>query len=181
MGVDCSVTLPDKVRLRDVAKVIGLLLGKPGRMESLRDNSGYYLVVDDIKTQGTSMPECAEIIITGALSGLSGEVRDNRRFLYHFEYSHDSRGGHDAKCGRGIQPSCTALNIAMCVELAKFFGGVVDFNDCDGSNRDFHSPVKKDIRANDGEEWEKFQRRMAAVKPMSQAHIDRYTEHAAYK
>jgi len=37
-----------------------------------------------------------------------------------------------------------------------------------------------DIRANDGQAWEKFQRRMAAVKPLTKAQIEKYQKYAAY-
>ncbi len=48
----------------------------------------------------------------------------------------------------------------------KFFGGEVDFNDCDSTDIDFAWPTADSLMANNGEEWEEHQRRMFEVKPL---------------
>jgi len=184
MGVDCKVVLPNEARLRDVSQVIALLLGKEGSLEPLgggRDNS-VALRVKGVRTEAIpDMPECVHIRIDDAIAGEAGETRGDRRILYHFEFGTQSEGGRYTVSGRGIMPSSTPLNVALCVELAKFFGGRVDFNDCDNEEADFEAPTPLDVSANDGALWNSFQRRMAAVQPLTPEQIAEAYSHAAYK
>lgn len=181
MGVDCRITLPHTARLRDVADVIGILLGKEAELAPLSRNS-IHCKVEGVTTKSSAVVECAEIEIKDALWGHDGH-RGDRWFLYHFEFEngYSTDGDYHTESGRGILPRATAINIAMAVELVKFFGGEVDFNDSDAKDVDFKAPTKKDIQACNGEGWEKFQRRMAAVQPLTKAQVAEYQKYAAYK
>ena len=168
MGVDCKITLPDKVRIHDVADVIGMLLGQKWELVPLDNHGSKHLKVEGVSVKNSSVDTCADIFV--------GE----RRFFYHFEWSGGSFEGRDTYCGRGLMPSATAENIALGVALVQFFGGIVDFNDCDESDCDFAWPEQPDIRPNDGEAWERFQQRMASVRPLTKTDIAKYKPVAAY-
>lgn len=171
MGVDCRISLPATARFRDVANVIGILLGQPFRQIRIGGSDAVHVEVDGIETRSASaVIECAEINIPS---------RD-RRFLYHFEFSGQSYNDHDTQCGRGLLLRSQADNIALGVALVRFFGGSVDFNDCDESDCDFAWPEQPDIRANNGEAWDNYHRRMLALKPITKTETSKYKSVASY-
>jgi len=163
-----------------VADVIAILLGKKAELAPLSENS-VHCKVEGVEVKNAAVATCAEINITDAVWGSDGK-RGDRWFLYHFEFNegHTADGDYHTRSGRGILARCTSINIAMAVELVKFFGGEVDFNDADATEVDFKSPVKKDTLACNGKGWEKFQRRMFAVQPLTKAQVKSYLKHSAY-
>lgn len=171
MGVDCRVCLPAAAKFRDVADVIGILLGQPFGVEKLSGSDGIHVVVEGVEMKKSdAVIECAEIIIPSK----------DRWFFYHFEFSGPSYNDHDTQVGRGLLLRSRAENIALAVGLVRFFGGSVDFNDADLSDCDFAWPEQPDIRANNGEAWNRYHERMAALKPLTKADIDQYKVDAAY-
>lgn len=172
MGVDCKVYLSPATKFRDVADVIGILLGQPFREKKLPNSNGIFVEVDGVETKASeAVIECAEISIPS----------QDRWFFYHFEFSGLSYNEHDFQPGRGLLLRSRSENIALGVALVKFFGGYVDFADCDESECDFAWPEQPDIRANDGEAWDAYHRRMLALKPITKTEIARYESAAAYK
>ncbi len=162
MGVDCKVYLPSRVRVRDVASVIGALLGAEVRRDALGDNGSIVAHVQGVKVKacGGSLVECCEI------------TYQDRWFLFHFEFG---RRGEP-----GIMPRCTAKNIAMCKRLADFFGGRVDFSDCDSSECDYFVDEQDGINAEDGAEWNALQQRICDVQPLTEREIEACEKFAAY-
>lgn len=171
MGVDTRVCLPAAAKFRDVADVIGILLGQPFSEEKLPNSDGVFVKVEGVETKSSdAVIECAEITIPSK----------DRWFFYHFEFSGPSYNDHDTQVGRGLLLRSRAENIALGVALVKFFGGSVDFADCDDSECDFAWPEQPDIRANNGEAWNNYHRRMLALKPITKAEIKQYESRAAY-
>jgi hypothetical protein len=72
--------------------------------------------------------------------------------------------------------------IAAFVGLADFFGGAVDFQDCDDVDWDHVVPDRPvgECAADDGSEWTALQRRLASVISLTRAQIRAYKKHAAY-
>ena len=163
MGTDCSITFPPRVRLNDVADVIGILLGAEVAKEPLGGHDGaYYAHVEGIKVKGCESPaECATITF------------ENRWFLYHFEFGDFGE--------RGMLPRSTARNIAMCKRLADFFGARVDFNDCDLTEVDYFVEEQPDINASDGAAWQRLQDRKLAVLPLTDGEVAACEKFAAYR
>ena len=52
-----------------------------------------------------------------------------------------------------MSPPSTAFWIAIGKGLVDFFGGKLDYNDCDEKDVDYRKPARKDIHAEDGDEW----------------------------
>lgn len=152
MGVDCTLTIPAPAKLRDVADTIAALLGAPRGLCAIS-----YHTMDDL-------PECVRIELGSPI---------NFSVLYHYEWDKD--GNH------GIMPRATARNIALCVALCDFFGGSVDFNDCDNTDQDYAVPFKSDLHESAGDPWEAFQERRVSVLPLTRKQIDQYESIAAYK
>ena len=168
MGVDCRITLPPATRVRDVAMVIGALVGLPvehRKPDSKYEGFGWASVNKITYKSNSSIPECCNIEWTD----LDGEPRN---VLYHFEFGDDG-------C-RGMLPRSTPFWLAIGMKLVDFFGGELDKNDSDSVDCDYQKPVRNDISASDGKEWEKFQKRLLAVKPLTRADIDAEKKHASY-
>lgn len=168
MGANCSLTIPAPARIRDVATVMAGLLGCPITKLSMGANA-YSAHVDGITFRPyDNMPECVSIVTPMPI-----RPWNTHDVLYHYEW--DEFGNH------GIMLRSRPINIALCVALCDFFGGRVDFNDCDDSDCDYQKPAFDDIRASDGKPWDAFQDRILSVKPITNADISRYRDVAAYK
>ena len=151
MGVNVNCYLSVGTRIRDVAKVAAALLGNQvTRQEDTRGGTAIFANVQGVKCTSTTVLEMADIVID--LSVDNPAAQDIRKsdgakygLIYHYE---SSKPGMPL-----LMPASTAAKIALCVGLAKFFGGIVDFNDCDSRNVDYRSPARDDIHAEDGEPW----------------------------
>lgn len=165
MSTDCQVTIPAPARLQDVGDVIGALLGCPVSIRVLSGTGNTYAHVEGVSYR--SIPdqvECVNIVIDSPAGP--------RTFLYHFEFDH--MGNH------GIMVRARSANIALCVAVCDFFGGVVDFNDVDDVDQDYRQPVREDINTEHGLASDNFQRRKLNVTPLAPADIAKYDSVASY-
>jgi hypothetical protein len=167
MGVDCRIILPADVRVRDVAKVAGILAGLKASKLNLTGGS-YGVQVEGAEAKTTCVVEMAEITLVGKLvDGERGHVG-----YYHYEM----------KEGRLLNPRSSAFWICVGRGLVDFFGGTVDYCDCDTVEVDYKARRKfKDNSPEDGQPWHDFQDAMLAVKPITKAQLNKAREWAAYK
>ena len=95
------------------------------------------------------------------------------RYLYHFEV----QGGQ-----RLIMRRARAEAIALFCRLAQFFGGAVDFNDCDDQyDRFYERPMRRPVNdPEDGLMWNQLQEDLFNLKPLTEQEIAQYDEYAAY-
>lgn len=167
MGVDTRITLSPGTDFGNVAKVAAILLGAKPRLGPLSGTDSVFCQVEGLKTEGINkIPGCANIFITP-------EHGPEQHLFYHFEFGQ--------KGERGICPRARADNIALGVRLVEFFGGEVDFSDSDESECDFKDDGLPFCNADDGEEWDKLQKAMFELRPITTAEAMQYDEHAAYK
>ena len=175
MGVDCKITLPANVRLKDVADVIGVAAGfKPEKSPlGSRHPDSWAVHVPGVRVSSfnhAGLESCAKI-------ELVGETVDGVKYhyaMYHFEYD-------DGK--RLLNPRSTAFWLGIGHRLVDFFGGSLDYQDCDDSDKDYHV-LGKHNRSNqptDGKDWQDLQERMFAVKPLTKSELKRFDKLAAYK
>lgn len=153
MSNSTHIKLPHNVRIRDVASVIGRLLGCEAERAPLSGGESWYADVTGVSavvTAGSAGCAWIEVLRPSASA---------RSYLYHFE----------APCGRLLMPTACAEAIALGKGLVDFFGGSVDFNDCDSAEDDYVQPAKTDAenRPEDGAEWRSLQERIMAVRPMT--------------
>lgn len=153
MSIDCRISLPCNVRIRAVAKVLAALLGHPGEKMQLpgtRPSWAASFPIVKLKSADIGDPSVAWI-----------EIND-RMFLFHFEL----RGGR-----KGILLPKSHENIRLFKALADFFGGKVDFDDCDDVEFDYIVKDKKDEQncPEDGEAWTNLQERFLAIKPLKKS------------
>lgn len=168
MGVDTRITLPPFVRVRDVADVIGILLGNQRRQVPL--GSGYSAVrVDGVQIRSygnmSSLVECAEIQISSTHGPYT--------VMYHFEF--EDRGN------RGLMPRSRPDWLAVGVGLINFFGGEIDYNDCDDKDRDLFVPAKIQLaRQSNDAVFDLVQRRKMELHPLTTSDVLAMTPYAAY-
>jgi hypothetical protein len=80
-------------------------------------------------------------------------------------------------------PRSTPFWIAVGKRLVQFFGGEIDYQDCDEIDVDFARPSKS-LKINDpqdDDEWDTFQRRLFRLKPLMVEDIKDADQYAAYK
>jgi hypothetical protein len=134
--------LPVDVRLMDVAEVLGRLSG-----------------ADRWHALPTTAPEMASIQVYGDL--VDGE--SIHYCTFHFEAKDD-----DGKPCRLLLPTSTDFWIAAGVGLADFFGGKVDFDDCDDVDADHVATMPRlGNSPDDGEPYHAFREEVTAVRPVA--------------
>src|ERR1039458_4914350 len=151
MGIDTDLYLPPYVEVRDVATAIGILLGEPHELAPLGQDVTHCKVENvTIRSYGenTYLPECCRIHV------------GTREFMYHFAFSTPGDPLHN-RGWHGMILRSSSPNIALFVALANFFGGVVDFNDCDEADVDrrvepSESTWGHDFTPTDGDEWDEI-------------------------
>ena len=165
MGVDTVIRFPHRAAVRDIADVVGLLLGCKAQWVPFGIGSRYVKVLG-VSTRGSvEIPECCHIVIAAPPAPVA------HSFFFHFEL--------DSGATKGMLPRSTAQNIAMGVELVRFFGGSITFSDClGGVDRRFKSPSY--VGAQDGKPWARLQEAKFAVKALSEKQIGKYRKYAAY-
>lgn len=177
MGVNTKIRLPHDVQVGDVARVAGILAGLPYEMYD-------YIEYGKVKCRWVKVPLASVTTCNGTptmcnvvLNAPTIDGEDSHHSYYHFEDT-DVRSSRE---GRLFSPSSTPFWIAVGVGLAKFFGGTVDFNDCDEvrTNVSFPKPRRKN-NPQDGKEWTKYQREMFAVRPLELRDLRRYQKKAGY-
>ena len=162
MGIDCKVLLPTDVRARDVAKAMAILLGAD-KTKHPPGKSGSWVCQTDAKVEAnTAVPTCADLVVLGD------------RYLYHFEV----QGGQ-----RLLMRRARAKTIALFCRLAQFFGGAVDFNDCDDQyDRFYERPIHRPVNdPEDGLMWNQLQEDLFNLEPLADEDVAKYAEYAAYK
>ena len=172
MSVDACLTLPWEARVDDVAKVIGMCCGLPASLEAL--GRGHYAKVAGISASVCdAIPTCCKINWTDISNPEHG-----RHVLWHHEWNRPRAG---TPGGKGMMPPSTPFWLATCRRLVDFFGGVLDYQDCDAVYCDYRR--KMDHQCNpelEGEPWDTFQRRILAVLPLCREEVEAMKPHAAY-
>lgn len=172
MGVDVRVTLAPGARLSDVADVAGIAAGLPWHSVHLPSGNGWYVRVDGASVKGyVEIPTMAEINLAGPM--VDGQVAHSAS--YHFEWDQGEVPG----C-TGLMSRANPLWIAVGRRLVDFFGGAIDYQDCDGVDVDYAAPVAHRA-AEDGEAWQLHQIAMASVLPITPDELVEAYELAAYR
>jgi hypothetical protein len=168
MGVDTRISLPSNVRVRDVAKVMAASLGCKVTRRIIPRSSGIFAECEDVKIDSASMAELCNIELHNCTVG-----SESQWFLFHWELS----GGK-----KGMLPRSTAINIAIGMRLIKFFGGSIDFQDCDSTQIDYIADEKSNDEncPTDGREWDNLQKRILAIEPITDTEIQECEKFAAY-
>lgn len=175
MGTNVNAMLPAGTRLRDVADVIGILLG----CKKSWNGTARWVEVDGVSRKSSSLPEMVyiNVLLKGIDNPAALAIRksdgDTYELAYHFE--------GDQHCGPNLSPKSTAAKIALCRAVIMFFGGSVDYNDCDSTDVNFKVSPRQPIAPSNGEAWNKFQRSLYTLQPLTEADIATVKHWAVYK
>lgn len=171
MSVCCRILLPDNVRVRDVAKVIGVLSGK----KPVESSEGF-VDVSGVKVGNYGediLAECAKITV----SDIDGEALAWRNgcsmaeVMFHFE--------PDGGRGRLMIPPSTAFWIAIGVRLIDFFGGWLKYQDCTVQEFDLYVVEKNNDANCPGNAY--LQKRILNLKMLGPLDYELADEKSAYR
>lgn len=178
MGVDCRIVLPGRVRVKDVARIIGICAGLPATRDNLSVD------VEGLTMEPSSLLGLVEIHLTAQDGKRLIDGETYHWVLYHFEGSHGalSAGGmrYEIEGVRLMLPPSTAFWIAVGTRLVSFFGGWLDYSDHDNVSVDYTLPERENIAPSDGEAWSSFWDQIASMKPLTKAELEAAKAHAAY-
>lgn len=169
MGCDCHIELPANVRISDVQSVLGALLGFPKEVRVFNKNKDWYTYVNGVKEKSTSHPSLWMLSWDDAPG-----IKNKGSIFFHFEYK--------AGTARLLAFSSTDENLAIACALVDFFGGNVDFNDCDDVTYDYHKTKGSNKRncPSDGKPWVTFQKRIMKIEPLKETDVNRYKGKSVY-
>lgn len=171
MGVDSRITLPGNVRVQDVADIIGILGGLEPKKRYFDDKS-FHVTVPGVKITPTHAPYVVEIQLTSedGVYLIDGEYYHS--VLYFFEHQ-----GTD----KLMNPPSTAFWISIGRRLVDFFGGKIDYNDCDNVKNDYSVPYKSDKENQQSStDYHEFQERIISISPLTEEDLDEAEKLAAY-
>lgn len=167
MSTNTRIILPTDVRIDDVATVIGKLAGLPAVKKD--SDKSFFTSINGVKIIPSSMAEMAEIVLEGNMID-----KQKKHFVYYF-----FEGEHGK---REICPKSTAFWVAIGKRLVEFFGGKIDYNDCDNIDWDYESQIPREHNdPNDGKEWNDFQEEIYNLKPITKLELKEAQKFASYK
>lgn len=174
MGVYSLLHLPGNVRVETVAAAAAALLGAPLSRSRIGKT-----VAPVVIQRPQDHPDPAVIAIDVQNADPAVVRGGCRRLIYYFEFGD---GIKTAGSCRGMMERSRAVNIALFVRLADFFGGLVVFKDHEPDR--FHVVVDKPDSENcpeGGKAWRILQERLAAIQPLTQADLTHWDDFAAYR
>ena len=177
MGVDSLIYIRRDARVRDIADVIGILAGLKPYRRDFSQGDGWACHVDGASADACkSLPQCCEINIQAPDGYKLIDGEQSHYVLWHWEPSRMMGDYHL------IMPRSTPFWIAIGRGLCKFFGGKIDYNDCDpdGINARFKG-MRKDNSPEDGKPWTDFQQAKLDLKPLTMRDLEKAGKWSSYK
>lgn len=165
MGISTIIQINRKARLSDVADVIGILSGLKPYKRCFSSGDGWATEVDGISVASCNgMTECAMIKITAPDGETLVDGETSHHVMWHWE---GDDGDHM------MLPRSNAYWVAIGIELIKFFGGKIDFSDCDDIDVDKRErgKVRVGTYAKDGKGWYALQNAKLNLKPLSKKRL----------
>jgi hypothetical protein len=161
MGCSCHIYLPTNVRIRDVADVVGILSGCE-KTRTKGTGGSEWVEVKSVKVKHADHDAVANIMVTLDVASPAVKARNGDNQVMAF-FSYECRGWF--LLSGGSNPYWKAIGLA----LVDFFGGTVDFNDCDETDVDYEMPSRTadENAPEDGDAWFDFQTRKFALSPLT--------------
>ena len=158
MGVSSEIQLPDRVRIRDVARLIGIYHG----LEKVKSGSGSHWSCEVPGVSVEAIPDIPEM----------ARIRWSDSFVhYHFEHHLP---------GRVLSPPSTPLWVAIGIRLVEFYGGSVIYQDC-ADESGYRKPWRDDCQGEmDEEEYQVFESRIYQETLVSDSELAKARKLAAY-
>jgi hypothetical protein len=151
MGCDSHLYLPHTAKQRDVADVLGILIGCKAERYSIDTSNGVFVrVIDGPRFQNTSVVGMSQLSIGG---------------FWHWECD----GNEPIPGARTFSCSRQEHRRPILEALASIFGGVLDFDDCDDTDIDFDGRGYKPYNpaATDDAAWDAWQTIKLGIAPVA--------------
>ena len=160
MGINVKCYLAAGTRLRDVAMVAAALLGNKAVHSPIAGSDGIFARVEGVLPfERTSSVEMVYMILKlDKNNPAAAEIIKSDGNPYHLSYHYE----------------------AGPLGVVKFFGGKVLYNDCAAKSPTLRRKPRPDIHAEDNPDWDHFQRRILAVKPLTAADVAKYEKYSGY-
>jgi len=166
MGCDCNIYLQRDVLSHDVMNVLGILLGYEKIQESFDNSSKFDHVVVKYVSYGYGDRDRHKIFANAGFSSpehftielLENPLDKEWHMLHcHFQPEYLLLSGGSSNFWKTVG-----------TELVKFFGGHIDYNDCDsvGTNFSASCPRTGGNRHEDNPAFHSFQEELWALKPI---------------
>ena len=160
MSISCNIYLPNDTRLTDVIDVIGILLGH-NKYKQYIDDKGYWCCkVDNVTSSLLDSRDEKRYIIFPKTTFEPGlvTIKIRKNFIdniHHMGYYHFEDSEYNM---RVISGGSSKFWKVIGKGLVEFFGGFVDYDDCDDIVKDFEKekPRSKN-NSEDGKEWQLFE------------------------
>lgn len=178
MGVDCNIVLDHRVKIFDLKRAIGLILGlKP----KITKKDGYeFITVLGITVQSSGAVHCFEddllagcynINVSGLDKSLYGDDYSERFFMYHTEHQYNNDMHHL------LSPRSTCINLALGEKLVKIFGGDLISKDSD-DKVDYSEQIAWYVLKFD---FYGMQDALRSIEPINKNDLERWEPYAAYQ
>jgi hypothetical protein len=181
MGCNVNIYLPPDVHGRDAVKVIGILAGLKPVRKNFDRGGGTYVDVAVAEEQASSVERMSELVIRAPKGStlVDGDEQHNTSFHY------SSR--RNGKVFNLVMPTATPFWCAIGKNLIEWFGGVVQYNDCDVEKapnvfraRRWCPTDKYGLLSQDGKSWERYQDELMQLRPLTSLELKRGRKVAAY-
>ena len=178
MGVDSTVSFPYGVEVSDVADVVAILLGKPKTWTVYHGSNDCqegltkpaktgWTEVAGVKIEKTHSP----IMVEFNIGEIPSPYGDGWMLLYYFE----------GKKGPIMSGGSRAERIALHRALAKFFGGRVDYQDCDSKPTDYRCSPPAWLGSESDRKYHSKQLAKWRLQPITAEEIQKCRKWAAYQ
>lgn len=177
MGVCCHVYVPQDVSSRDVADVLAILLG--AKKSWTEDRGARWVEVEgNPHPEGIKEVPGMDNLFVGNKVKL--EVPDGFAPTFHYQV----RFGK--KMYGMVHFSSESTRIAIAIRLAKFFGGIVDYSDCDESGNELRfarsKAVPQMLADLEDDDFHTYQIALWDLEPLTEKEVERVKakKYAAY-
>lgn len=171
MASSAKLSLPPNVQVRLVATVAGLCMGRKANLVEV-DKAGSYVEADGVTVTLCGVVGLADINIPSPDPAVWDEPT---LLVYHFESDPDGR--------RIVTAPSEARYLALFTKLVNFFGGRLDYDDCDRVECDLEM-MDRTNRANapvSDVDYAILQERLLAIEPVEAKDIPQYIPNAGCK
>lgn len=188
MGVDCNILLPHEANVESVANIMGVVSGLVPTKIHFSGNLGndFYVQVPGavIETNTKSIaPNMLTIMLTApdGKTLVDGETAHMAYYFFQSGINYDDDIHRYRYTGALLSVRSTAYWISVGKRLVDYFGGIIDYCDCDDTFINYRKPIKK-VRCNpqDGEEYQQLHTNLLNMKPITELELMNNDEFAAY-
>jgi hypothetical protein len=184
MSVDTKILFDHKVRLDDIVKVMAILVGNKPEKSFFDHSDGWSTRVNGAKIEKTCVVGMYYIVIKPPKGQTLVDGEKEHHGSFHFETGigpSDDFGDHMI-LGKGLYVGATAFWIAMGKRLVDFFGGYMQYNDCDADTKiDYMQKMPPYASASNGKPWYELQEAMLNLHPLFKGEYEEADKYAAYK